>query len=79
MATETIRVEGGFTLPPKYPEVRVQLTGRDGNAFAILGAVNAALRHAGVSVEERKQFADEATSGDYDHLLATAMRWVEVS
>ena len=67
------------TETPKYPKIKVRLTGRDGNAFAILGAVNAALRHAGVSAEERKQFADEATSGDYDHLLRTAMRWVEVA
>lgn len=64
---------------PKYPKVRVQLTGRDGNAFAILGAVTGALRRAGVSKEERDAFQAEATSGDYDHLLATAMRWVEVA
>ena len=79
MTTETIRIDGGFTLPPKYPKIKVQLTGRDGNAFAILGAVTSALRRAGVSKEERNAFTAEATSGDYDHLLQTAMRWVEVA
>ena len=61
-----------------YPDVTVELVGTDGNAFAVLGAVTKALRRAGVSVAERDAFFAEATSGDYDHLLATAMRWVDV-
>jgi len=57
----------------------VELTGQDGNAFSILGLVRQALRKGGVSQAEQKQFFEEATQGDYNHLLATAMRWVEVS
>jgi hypothetical protein len=64
---------------PKYPEVEVQLTGQDGNAFAILGKTQKALRRAGVSGDEIEQYKEEATSGDYDHLLQTTMRWVNVS
>ncbi len=63
----------------RYPDIHVQLTGEDGNAYAIMGAVSAALRRAGVSSEEIQQYIEESTSGDYDHLLATAMRWVDVS
>ena len=63
----------------KYPEVRVQLTGEDGNAFMILGAVTNALKRAGVDKAERDAFYAEATAGDYDHLLRTAMKWVAVS
>ena len=70
----------------KYPEIDVQLTGGDGNAFAIIGAVTKALRRARtadgqriVSQEEIAEFQREATSGDYDNVLATAMRWVDVS
>lgn len=63
----------------KYPEIEVQLTGQDGNAFAIMGAVRKALRRAGISKEEQDAFTAEATSGDYDDLLQTAMRWVDVS
>lgn len=62
----------------KHPEVRVQLTGTDGNAFSILGKVKGALNRAGVSAEEQAEFMTEATSGDYDALLATCMRWVDV-
>lgn len=63
----------------KYPEVKVRLTGQDGNAFMILGLVQRALRRAGVSQDEINEFLAEATSGDYDHLLQTAMNTVEVS
>jgi hypothetical protein len=62
---------------PRYPEVQVQLSGQDGNAFAILGRTAAALRQAGVPQEEIDSFFAEATSGDYDHLLQTTMAWVD--
>jgi hypothetical protein len=63
----------------KYPDVHVQLTGQDGNAYAIMGAVGKALRRAGASAEEIKQYQDESMSGDYDNLLRVAMAWVNVS
>jgi Domain of unknown function (DUF4314) len=62
---------------PRYPEVQVQLSGQDGNAFAILGRTTAALRAAGVPSEEIDAYFAEATSGDYDHLLQTTMAWVD--
>ena len=62
----------------KYPDVIVPLVGEDGNAFAILGRVEKALRRAGVDRDERQAFQNEATSGDYDHLLRTVMEWVLV-
>jgi hypothetical protein len=60
----------------KYPEVKVKLVGEDGNAFAILGRVSAALKKAGVEKSERDAYFVEATAGDYDHLLRTTMAWV---
>lgn len=63
----------------KYPEVNVSLVGEDGNAFAILGRVQSALRRAGVPKEELDAYFAEATSGDYDHLLRVTMNWVEVN
>lgn len=62
----------------KYPNVKVQLTGTDGNAFAILGKVQRALRKGNASPSDVTEFFNEATSGDYDHLLQTCMRWVVV-
>jgi hypothetical protein len=63
---------------PKYPDITVPLTGEDGNAYNILGKVLKALRQAGVSQAERDAFTQQATAGDYDHLLQTVMRWVQV-
>ena len=58
-------------------DVKVKLVGEDGNAFAILGAVSKALKRAGHK-DLVDEFMAEATSGDYDHLLATCMDYVEV-
>jgi hypothetical protein len=60
------------------PEITVELIGHDGNAYAVLGKVRRALEGAGVDPAEVKEFMTEATAGDYDHLLATVMRWVEI-
>jgi hypothetical protein len=65
-------------LRPRYADVQVRLSGEDGNAYSILGRTTAALRAAGVPQEEIDTFFAEATSGDYDHLLQTTMRWVDV-
>ena len=63
----------------KYPEIEVQLTGQDGNAFAIIGKVSKAFRKEGVSKEEIDKFQAEATSGDYNNVLQTCMKWVEIN
>ena len=63
---------------PRYPGIEVQLSGEDGNAFAIMGHVARALRRAGVPKAEIDAYYAESTAGDYDALLATAMRWVDV-
>lgn len=62
----------------RHPEVAVRMEGEDGNAFSILGRVRRALKRAGVPDAEVKEFNDEATAGDYNHLLCTVMRWVAV-
>jgi hypothetical protein len=63
---------------PKHPEITVKLVGGDGNAFAVLGSVIRAMRAAKLPDDEIRQFRDEAMSGDYDKLLQTCMKWVEV-
>jgi hypothetical protein len=65
-------------MKPKYPDITVELVGSDGNAFAIMGKVIKALRDNDISKEERDLFKTEATSGDYNNLLATCMKWVNV-
>ena len=47
----------------------------DGNAFAILGYCRRIISDAGGDTEA---YFDEATSGDYNHLLGVSERWTEV-
>lgn len=55
----------------------VQLSGKDGNVFSILARCREALRAVG-QMDRWPTFQREATSGDYDHLLGTVMRYFAV-
>lgn len=63
----------------RFPDITVELCGHDGNAWNIIARVTRALREAGIDEATRLEFTHEATVGDYDHLLTTCMRWVEVA
>jgi len=56
-------------------EIRCKLCGEDGNAWSILARVRAALRKGG-RADLVEPFTNEATSGDYNHLLVTAMDYI---
>ena len=60
-----------------YPHITVQLTGHDGNAYAIIGRIAQALRReAGTHAAD--MFTEAAFScTSYDELLALAMRTVD--
>ena len=57
----------------------VELVGQDGNAFAMLGKCQRAARTAEWEKARIDAFMEEATSGDYDHLLQTVMSHFEVA
>lgn len=58
-------------------DAAVKLSEEDGNAFMILGRVKQAIKRSN-HPELAEKFIEEATSGDYDHLLQTCMKYVEV-
>ena len=62
----------------KYPDITVELVGKDGNAFNILGICRRAMKRANLSESEIEAFTTEATSGDYNHLLTTCCKWFNV-
>lgn len=62
---------------PLY-DVSVSLVGEDGNAFAIIGRVQRALKAHGVDPEAIATFQAEAMAGSYDDLLQTVMKTVNV-
>lgn len=53
------------------------LVGVDGNAFSIMAYTSRAMRTAGFSGQQRAEYTDQATSGDYDHLLALSCEWID--
>lgn len=63
---------------PKYPTVTVRLSNEDGNAISIITRVSRALRKAKVPDPDIAAFKNTAMAGDYDHLIQTVMKWVNV-
>lgn len=66
-------------MTPKFPHIKVQLSGQDGNAFMIMGLTTKAMRRAGVEDADIQAYKDLAMSGDYDNLLQVTMRTVSTS
>lgn len=62
----------------KYPHIKVNIIGQNGNAFCILGICQIAMEQANCTQQEIDAFNEEAKSGDYNHLLATVMNYFDV-
>jgi len=61
-----------------YPDISVELSGTDGNAFSVIGKVQKAIRNA-EGVDAARRFSEEAMqSGSYDELLQFCMSTVNV-
>ena len=62
----------------KYDNVQVEidLSGPDGNAFAVLAIVARALRAEGAPAEDVSAYHAQATGGNYEELIATTAGWV---
>ena len=58
-------------------KVQLDLSDVSRNAFALLGAFSRAARDQDWDGSAIKAVLDEASAGDYDHLLQTLMRHVE--
>ena len=56
-----------------------RLSGEDGNAFAIMGRVKKALEQVKVQKEKVDAYLADAMSGDYNNLLNTSMRHLELN
>lgn len=64
---------------PKYPNIHVDLTQIDGNAFSIIGHTMRAMRAAGLPESECATYRKEAMSGNYDNLIDVTTSWVSTS
>ena len=59
-------------------EIKVKLSGTNGNALSLVGTVKRALVRGGHG-DLTGEFTREALSGDYGHVLRTCMDYVFVS
>lgn len=59
-------------------DINVSLIGRDGNSFSVLSTVTREMRKHGIPKETIDEYVEQATAGDYNHLLSTTNEWVNV-
>jgi len=64
---------------PKYPYIKVKLTGKEKNAFNIIGIIRKALKENDVPQAEITEVIDKMTQGGYSNLLRVAKETVKVS
>ncbi len=62
----------------EYPDITVKLSEGSGNSFDILNSVHREFVKNGIGENRWQEFRKEATSSNYDHLLQTCMKWVNV-
>ena len=53
------------------------LVGVDGNAYAVMGYVQRAMRTANMSKEDQDVYLEDAMSADYNHLLCVSIDMIE--
>lgn len=62
---------------------QVKLSNTDGNAFFIIGAARKAIKTFNRKNPNKEidvgEYEKEATSGDYDHVIQTTMKYCDVS
>lgn len=61
-----------------YPNIKVDLSNVDGNALSVVALVEKAMRVARVPYEKIQEFRKDALSGNYDHVLQTVLKYVDV-
>ena len=63
----------------KQTGVKVQLSGQDGNIFAIMGRVQRAMRKGGFEKESKEMAREVTSSHSYSEALEVIADYVEVS
>jgi hypothetical protein len=72
--SSAITIENG----PKYPRIKVQMIRTYVGFHSTVTAVQAAMRQAGLPLQELSTFYADAAEGTEDNLLRTCRRWVDV-
>ena len=70
---DAISIDNG----PKFSRVKVQVTGPHAGFLSTVAVVQAAMRRAGVPLQELSNFYADAAE-ENENLLPTCLRWVDV-
>jgi len=75
-----VKFEYSAEVMEEYAELgkaELELTNVDGNAFSIMAAVGRAMRTHGYSSQAKGEMVEDSMSGDYNHVIQTAMFWTD--
>ena len=61
-----------------FPTIVIDIDGPQGNAYCIMGIVANALKECSFTKEQINSILDDMKSGDYDHLVSVAKRYVTI-
>ena len=78
MYSDRIKLAGFIKLKEPIIIPKIKLNGTNGDSFSILSEVTEELIKAGADKEYVEKYLNEATAGDYDHLLGVTMKYVDV-
>lgn len=70
-------IEQNRKIPIPAVKAKCQLTGKDGNAFAVMGRARLAMKHANYPKELIDQYLEECKRVDYDGMLVLTLQYVE--
>lgn len=62
----------------KYPDITIILFDEWENSFLIMGKVIQEMKNAKFSQDQFDEYLEDATSGDYDNMLAITKSYVNV-
>lgn len=63
---------------PMFPSVAIDVSGPDGNAYAIMGVISHVLRTVGYSKNEIDDVLKDMMSSNYEHLIEVASKYVTI-
>ena len=63
---------------PMFESVEIDISGPDGNAYVIMGIVASCLKQFGMTAFEVNNVLHDMMSGDYEHLLEVASKYVKI-
>lgn len=63
---------------PKYPNIIVELSDKNGNVFNLMALCTQEMKRAGLTKEEQEEFRKQMMHSDYDNAIITCLNWFTI-